>query len=475
MDTYRSYFKKNNTLLYKLPHNTARNEVFEMVYGQNIDGTKILTRYLFQIDLENLSNKVQEDDLREENVVSHKLRFYNCINLREDQILEKFPDTITERATDFELILFEIPEEWSEGTGYFYAYEDRVLNSVRNEKPSNWFVRKSPNIFWTEEGVFSGSPIVIASQRFELGNENIDLDITDYVNEVLFSGRTHHGLGIAFSEAFEDLDTEGKRLGVTFHSKYTTTFYEPFLETKYNRTITDDRNTFYLDKNNKLYLYTYVGGQLKNLDDKPLSVSILDDNDELYITYEQEDITHVAKGVYEIDAFLPSSENKDQVIYKDVWSGLFYEGVDIGNVEQEFVLISQKNYYKNGIENQDNVAEKLILNNNLAINWTGIKQKEKITRGDVRRLLITLRQNRTQDYTLPVDFAKYRMFVKQGTREIEIIPYTSVNNIPNYFYIDVDTSWLLPNYYYIQLQFKINGVIISNKELLQFRIVNEFI
>jgi hypothetical protein len=43
----------------------------------------------------------------------------------------------------------------------------------------------------------------------------------------------------------------------------TQTFYEPYIETKYDNHIIDDRNNFILDKLNKLYLYVNVGGNPK--------------------------------------------------------------------------------------------------------------------------------------------------------------------------------------------------------------------
>jgi hypothetical protein len=49
----------------------------------------------------------------------------------------------------------------------------------------------------------------------------------------------------------------------------TQTFYEPYIETKYDNHIIDDRNNFILDKLNKLYLYVNVGGNPTNLDALP--------------------------------------------------------------------------------------------------------------------------------------------------------------------------------------------------------------
>jgi hypothetical protein len=78
------------------------------------------------------------------------------------------------------------------------------------------------------------------------------MDITEYVNSVL-TGNTTYGLGIAFNRGYELLNTPClKYVGFTNNTQ---TFYEPYIETKYDNHIIDDRNNFILDKLNKLYLY----------------------------------------------------------------------------------------------------------------------------------------------------------------------------------------------------------------------------
>jgi hypothetical protein len=66
-------------------------------------------------------------------------------------------------------------------------------------------------------------------------------------------------LGCSLFDYFiEDLETE-YRQAVAFHAKHTNTFYEPYVETIVDDDITDDRNYFFLDKDNDLYIYVNIG------------------------------------------------------------------------------------------------------------------------------------------------------------------------------------------------------------------------
>ena len=96
--------------------------------------------------------------------------------------------------------------------------------------------------------------LVKGEQFFEKGNENVCLDITDYVNGLISSGITSVNLGLAYSPGLESAPQES--LCYTgFFTRDTQTVYEPFMETTYDDLIQDDRCEFHLDKSNRLYLY----------------------------------------------------------------------------------------------------------------------------------------------------------------------------------------------------------------------------
>jgi hypothetical protein len=134
-----------------------------------------------------------------------------------------------------------------------------------------------------------GSDIIIGTQHFDYGAENFEFDITDYVNKVLSGELINHGLGLAFSPDYEQYDYLNDKVftparsfkacevsGVVpqyyigFFTNHTNLFFEPYMESDYDVHINDDRQKFFRGKENKLYLYCNVGGDLVNLDELPV-------------------------------------------------------------------------------------------------------------------------------------------------------------------------------------------------------------
>ncbi|NJO61947.1 MAG: hypothetical protein HC836_28010 [Richelia sp. RM2_1_2] len=159
----------------------------------------------------------------------------NTIAYRPDLLGRKSYDSVTDRASSFDLELFNIDEDWDEGSGYDFVYNDE-LYPLLPLQAANWYDKKT-NEAWFQEGAYisgstSGSTI-IGNQHFVKGNENLEIDITDYVNHLLqLSGATGYtgtsfGLGLKFTDDFEMLETTNRQ-AVAFHTKYTNTFYEPF-------------------------------------------------------------------------------------------------------------------------------------------------------------------------------------------------------------------------------------------------------
>lgn len=86
---------------------------------------------------------------------------------------------------------------------------------------------------------------------------------------------------------------------VAFFSKYTQTFYQPFLQTTYDDLILDDRNRFLQNQTNKLYLYVYQNGDVTNLDSTPF-VRIEDRNGDVVSGMSSLSTCLRTRGVYEV-------------------------------------------------------------------------------------------------------------------------------------------------------------------------------
>ena len=112
---------------------------------------------------------------------------------------------------------------------------------------------------------------------------------------------------------------------VAFHSRHTQTFFEPHLETTYSATTLDDRNRFYLDKPNRLYLYSNLDGTPTNLYTnsgstdacgvsgtttkcKSNAVLYYDNTGTLFSAFTTSDVIQETKGVYYVEIMVPSAE-----------------------------------------------------------------------------------------------------------------------------------------------------------------------
>ena len=103
---------------------------------------------------------------------------------------------------------------------------------------------------------------------------------------------------------------------VGFFTQHTNSFFEPYVETRYDEYIKDDRTNFYLDKDNKLYFYASVSGSNVNLDELPTCT----------IEGCQKAVKQASKGIYYIDINLSSEDYEEDVMLYDIWDNIKYKG-----------------------------------------------------------------------------------------------------------------------------------------------------
>ena len=473
MSVYRSYFSKNNTLIEANLTNNSQNPVMEISYGTpNAE----VSRFIFDVDLQGLRDRIAQGLINPQRIVKHILHMTNTIRYAPQFIGKKSYSDVINRATAFSLDLFNINQDWQEGSGYEFTYSNKqdlyTLQPlpVIPEQASNWTARTTAS-GWTKAGAYiSGVTQIIGSQPFEVGNEDMEIDVTHYINQRLFgTGYTgtsaytgsSFGLGVKFPDNIEALETE-YRNSVAFHAKQTNTFYDPFIETVLDDQILDDRNYFYLDKDNDLYLYVNIGNFPQNI--VVNKVDIYDWEDNLVQTLTGSSIQNVSRGVYKITINVDSQTFPDAVLFRDVWSLT----INSRNTEfeGEFYLISQDKYYTFNLSNEIDFR-------NYFFYFWGINEKENIRAGNIRKIRLTIKElYPNQNNFLPLDI-EYRLYTTVGAKyEIDIIPYTAVNRTSNGYEFDLDTSWLIPQDYYLQIRLK-NGDYYENKQTLSFTVVND--
>ena len=461
MSYFRSYFEKNNTIVKDSQVNTAKNPTTEIFYGS------AFSKFLFKVDFTDLKNKVNSGELVVDSNTRHTLHLTNTIFGDEGQKgLNR--TTGRDRTSSFDLIVFGLGQYWDEGLGYDYAdsgYDFVNGNRTFDERPSNWFYRTTLNQ-WQVAGVFHDSPTIISGYtgnkiHMDNGNENIDFDITTYVNGII-SGDTNHGLGLSFAVVYQYL-TPDRDQSVAFFTKYTQTFFEPYVNSHFEDTIMDNRDNFVEKIEQNLYLYVTKGTNFYNLDSTP-TVDILDSNGSVITGLSGLTTTLIRKGVYKVTFTITTPECDGKKFFTDHWKGLILDGNTIsGGVRQKFIPKPYTAGFTIG-ENQTELQR-------YAIQFFGIKQNEKIVSGEIRKVVVTFKSIDVPK-TVLLDEVYYRIYIEEGTTQVMVHDWTLLDKT-NENSFQLDSSYLIPRQYFLQIKGKTHTEEIYYKESINFEIVSE--
>jgi hypothetical protein len=455
MSYFRSYFEKNNTIIKNSQVNTAKNPTTEIFYGSGF------SKFIFKIDFSELKSKIDNGDYVITTGTTHTLHLTNTI-FGDETFLGAKRGTGKQRTNSFDLILFRVPEFWDEGLGFDYedgGYDFTTGNVTFDERPSNWFNRTTLN-GWSVEGIYSDTPNVIETIHFDNGNEDISVDITEYVNGIL-EGDVNHGLGLAFAVLYQDLNSEVDQ-SVAFFTKYTQTFFEPFVQTFFDDRINDDRLNFIEKVNQNLYLYITKGTNYYNLDNNP-TVDILDSNGVEIVGLTGLTTTKIKKGIYKVTFGIDGIICDGKKFFYDKWKNLSIDGVSITDISQKFIPKPYTSLYTIG-ENPKEL-------NRYIIQFFGIKQNEKIIRGENRKVVITFK---SINETKPILFNEvfYRMYIKEGRTNVIVHDWTQIDTT-NENSFTLDTSIYIPREYFIEIKGKTHTEEIFYENEIKFEIVSE--
>lgn len=469
---YRTYFDKDNTIIKDSTVNLGANPLGTLFFGGDYSNPN-WSRYIFHFPTDHLKTMYGQCLLGDLSLVRHKLvfkptRFFGSIDKNNPPCL----------STAYELCLFPINQDWSEGCGYDFDCVDDCRgwvspNCNNSTGGSNWYFAKD-GIRWDVDGIYdayyttgetiitgttiSGNTVIVTGetiitgstpylicQSYECSDCLLEYDITEYVNEFITGNTPNYGFGLAFHRDYEINPTgDYKYLGV--YSKETRNFFKPYLETEYLNPINDDRHKFYMDKDNRLYLNVFLGGEPANLDDNPI-VDIYDEQDRLYTTITGE---CVSLGVYMINIHIPTTGTTDCVVWRDVWRNLRINGRNRPDVEMEFQLLDSFDYY--------NIGNSRFSPRKFAFKVNGIKSNENIRRGDIRKVFVDAFEQFNINKRIPLDNIFYRLYVKEGEEQLDVIKWTPINLSACENYIYLDTTWMLPQHYYIDFK------VLSNRE-----------
>lgn len=440
----------------------SNNQSVQLFAGGDGNGNNVFSRHLINLDLTELQQKISSTEINTAFTISYVLHFKNGGPSTEEMNSSIFSNSTNAIATSYDLIFFQIDKEFDSSTfGYDF---DKALYLTR--QPGNFifsgvanFLSASTTNSWTEPGVWlHPTAHTYSTQHFQT-TEDICVDVSNIVNNILSTGGTSCNIGICFSETFEN-NTGKTRYFANFFSDKTNSFFKPYLDVNYNnQVIVDDRMQVTNNRMSRLFLYTFSGNVSTNYFSAG-TVNITNSNNAIVISGITP--TNFSKGVYYID-FLLSSSTKGQ-LFKDVWQNVtFAPGIDQTTFTQQFVV--QNNYYtSNAKQINDYVTDIYGINNN-----------ETIQSGDIKRVYVDTRINYSNSKPFVNPRVDYRLYCSLQ----EIIPWTQINlsvfnagHTSNWF--DLDTSWLLNAQTY-NIQFRINelGTLRTLPDILNFRVVDE--
>ena len=525
------FLDKTNTIIENSYQNLGLNPILGVGYGQ------FLMRGLLHFDMSQIKELVDDKTFADTSKLKFTLKMTNCFSVDSVPYKNKMhisPDFKFERATSFDLMLFKLDVDFDKGRGFDYKDDLYVQNRYAyNEDGSNWYFAKkcipwryeiskfdlnapslngryydrrradnisgevidiaerfsdgdigfdrvkeklevlaksrSLNSYSLKGGVYDKEylmneynkymdgkdSIIVGVQHFDFGSEGLSIDITDYVMEELKSDCIkNYGLCLAFTPYYEGVGTKIEQY-VGFFNDNTNTFFHPYVEAFYDEYIMDDRESFTVGKSNNLCLYVFDDSIPTNLDEIPVCE----------INGNTFDVKQVTKGVYcaNISGFTPNLEVG--MIYNDKWSGIKLNGVSEDDVELEFSTRPKSHKLKIGSESYSR--------NNLVPTPYGINNGERLKRGLERQVILDFREMYSTDKMALISGAEYRMYVMDGTRELDVIPYTKVEKsfLNNYFM--VYTEDLIPNKYYVDIKVKDGREIRVFEKILMFEIVSD--
>jgi hypothetical protein len=437
MGIYRTYFDKNNTIVKDSNVNTGRNQVSELYFGD------LISRFLFYCSFDEVINLVNSGVINPNGNVKHILTIKNTSNFDIKDILSIDNNLMFGsyfRPTSFDLELHDVNELWDEGNGYDFVtgIQSFPQNIEYILGPSNWINATNVTNFNTP-GVISGGTNPIAVQHLGFGNEDIKMDVTNFVNSIISgatSGTTYNGFCLKYSDAIEAL---------TF----------PDNETIYDDHIDDERISFYLGKENKLFFYSVINGKLENLDQVPTCT----------INGTGYTVNQKTKGVYYVTVGGDESNFVSYTEYNDIWSGIVYNGNARPNVKLRFVPIDADRYYNFNMDALDDTRYGLSLR--------GIKVGESLQQGEQRKVNILLRKPYTVSEYYVSNSVYYKLYVKQGPAIIDIFDWQLANKALNNNYFTIDTTWLVPQRYFVDIKIETNGETTLHGNELHFDVVNK--
>ncbi len=210
--------------------------------------------------------------------------------------------------TSYDLTVYPISKSWDEGVGIdddehldlgYASWNDAAALTAWTTTGSDYITTMS------------------ASQHFDLGTEDLQVDVTQIVNEWLTGSDTANN---GFLLKLSDVDETGSinNYRKAFHGRETLFIDRmPYLEARWSDILKDNRHNFAFDNNNSLVLYNFVRGELTTLS----SVNVQVKDDIADPQYSQSfAAAEVSTGIFTASVYLNSTGSYSGSLFYDIWT-----------------------------------------------------------------------------------------------------------------------------------------------------------
>jgi len=312
------------------------------------------SRILIQFPIENIISDRAISKVPQSGSMKFFLRMFNV----------KHPYTLPK---NYKVHISNVTKSWDEGYGLdMENYTDLGWKStVDNGNGATWQYAQSGSL-WQTPGSYTNSEYNL-EYNFDTGIEDIDLDVTDLVEEWISGTLPNNGFLIKLSGSFEDGTLKRSFYTKKFSARSSEFFFRrPALEARWEAINTDDRGNFYAksdalsDSDNTMCIYFYnkVNGRLKNIVGNPtVEISLFTNEARTNeITPDFVQVTNPSAGVYKAEIIVDTTAS---VLY-DQWfstaGNYFYSSIDVlqrtnsdTNSLDEYVvnIINNKGSYTN--------------------------------------------------------------------------------------------------------------------------------
>lgn len=456
---------KENLLNRAKDANMGASDVLEVfsLYSPRADGLVEdpgTSRILIDFPVEKIKSDRESGRLPLSGNVSFVMKMFNTPH----------PFTLPDK---FHLSVSPLSRSWEEGRGLDMEY-------YKDTGPVNWISASLSESWETEGGDYYDS--LEKSQYFEEGTEDLEIDITDFVESWLTGSIENNGLMLKLSSSHE----EEKRSYYTkkFFARGSQYFYKkPHIEARFDATVKDDRNRFYNfnpfvdieDNMNTLYIYNRFKGNLKNLRTvgtgsiyvKLFSSADLPLGDPLMLLNQSYVVTGswVSTGIYKAEIGVDTLHD---YVY-DIWFDDQNRPIGYGG----------KIEVKHAGDREESFAI-----DDYIISITNLKQKYSKKENARFQVFVRKEQWNPNSYTSVLSTPESEVIdnmyysIRRTADDLEVIPYgtgsmnytrLSYDKTGNYF--DIDMSLFEPGYSY-EIKFSISDLdkYYENKDTFKFRV-----